>query len=177
MSTRGTQDTYQEFRVIILEDLRSLAGRCFGIGITTSESNTLVVCGYNIRKLEEKRRESGEVTVDLNHRIDIHEVDQSDATLHELDTPPRGTPLLSIRSKGLKQQTTAPDELGDIGKDSSDVLVAPIDVVALRKLRLDHGGRQGEPTLLAVRPCPFQRRDRPTRKGLEGTPRWRPHRS
>ena len=30
------------------------------------------------------------VPVDLNHRVDVHKVDQGNAALHELDTPPRG---------------------------------------------------------------------------------------
>ena len=33
--------------------------------------------------------ESGEVTMDLNNSVNVHEVDESDTTLHELDAPPR----------------------------------------------------------------------------------------
>ena len=83
------ENTYQELRVVVLEDLRCLGGRCLSIGGVTSEADSFVVCWHDVSGTVKEPGTIG-ITVDLDHGVDVHEVDQSDTAFHELNAPPRG---------------------------------------------------------------------------------------
>ena len=62
--------------------------RRLGIYITPWDT-TLTVCRCGVSKLAEKHRIRGEVTVNLNHGVNVHKVDRTDTVLHELGAPPK----------------------------------------------------------------------------------------
>lgn len=86
---KGNIVTYEELRIVVLEDRASFRGSLLRVGVAATHRDTFVVFMYNVG--QRWRQSPGKVevplTMNLHHGIDGLKVDFLNTFLHELDTP------------------------------------------------------------------------------------------